>query len=310
MAASTASTGRAVHAASGGRPAARCMPSPSYSAGPHLHRSFSNSSASWKRVTMRCPCFLQVAREQKTSEQLSWHQPSAQARPSHSLYAVAAAAAGGQGFPAAGSPLPPCSTAAATTGPSAPQSHPPPHAPHGRLEAAGRRPGVEPGVVHVSQVHAHEPEAQRGVLDGRELEWHARMHVHQHATHFAGHHIPPAHHVVGVDLEPCRERQQRGDRGEGQCLHCIMRSRGSQGPSTHNAQQSLKPKETQPRSHSPRPSLPPPHLCGCGTPCCSTCAPAAAAPRCAWPSGPGTAAPGCSPWSRTSAAAAGSWAAR
>ena len=41
---------------------------------------------------------------------------------------------------------------------------------HGGLEAAGRRPGVEAGVVYVPQVHAHQPEAQRCVLYRRELQ--------------------------------------------------------------------------------------------------------------------------------------------
>ncbi len=56
---------------------------------------------------------------------------------------------------------------------------------HGGLEAAGGRPGVEPTVVNVAQVHAHQPEAQSGVLNGCELELHLEVHSDQHVCHIS-----------------------------------------------------------------------------------------------------------------------------
>ena len=56
---------------------------------------------------------------------------------------------------------------------------------HGGLEAAGGRPGVEPTVVNVAQVHAHQPKAQSGVLDGCELELHLEIHGDQHVCHIS-----------------------------------------------------------------------------------------------------------------------------
>lgn len=57
--------------------------------------------------------------------------------------------------------------------------------PHWGLEAAGSGPGVEPAVVNVPQVHAHQPEAQSCVLDRCELELHLEIHSDQHVCHIS-----------------------------------------------------------------------------------------------------------------------------
>lgn len=56
---------------------------------------------------------------------------------------------------------------------------------HGGLKAAGGCPGVEPAVVNVPQVHAHQPEAQGCVLNGCELEFHLEVHSDQHVCHIS-----------------------------------------------------------------------------------------------------------------------------
>ena len=56
---------------------------------------------------------------------------------------------------------------------------------HGGLEAAGGSPGVEPAVINVPQVHAHQPEAQSRVLDGCELEFHLEIDSDQHLCHIS-----------------------------------------------------------------------------------------------------------------------------
>lgn len=74
---------------------------------------------------------------------------------------------------------------------------------HGGLEATRSSPGVEPAVVNVAQVHAHQPEAQSCVLNGCELELHFEVHSHQHVGHISRQNIAPSHGVGGVRAQAC-----------------------------------------------------------------------------------------------------------
>ena len=57
-------------------------------------------------------------------------------------------------------------------------------------------------MVNMPQVHAHQPESQRGILYRRELQTQLGIHLQQHLTDIPAQDVASPHHVVGIRLEP------------------------------------------------------------------------------------------------------------
>lgn len=72
---------------------------------------------------------------------------------------------------------------------------------------------MEPAVVNVAQVHAHQPEAQSCVLNGCELELHFEVHSHQHVGHISRQNIASSHGVGGVRAQACHDNVNLGREG-------------------------------------------------------------------------------------------------
>ena len=64
---------------------------------------------------------------------------------------------------------------------------------------------MEPAVVDVAQVHAHQPKAQSGVLDGCELEFHFEIHSDQHVGHIPRQNVSSPHGIGGVCPQACHD---------------------------------------------------------------------------------------------------------
>ena len=78
---------------------------------------------------------------------------------------------------------------------------------YGRLKAARSSPRVEPVVVNVPQVHAHQPETQGGVLYRGELELHLEVDSDQHPGNISREDIASPHGIGGVRAQACHHRQ-------------------------------------------------------------------------------------------------------
>ena len=59
-------------------------------------------------------------------------------------------------------------------------------------------------VVNLTDVHAHEPEANGGILYGRELQLDHVLHSDQSLGHVSAHNVPASKHVICIGRQPCR----------------------------------------------------------------------------------------------------------
>lgn len=76
-----------------------------------------------------------------------------------------------------------------------------------RLKAARSSPRVEPVMVNVPQVHAHQPETQGGILYRGELELHLEVDSDQHPGNISREDIASPHGIGGVRAQACHHQQ-------------------------------------------------------------------------------------------------------
>ena len=75
-------------------------------------------------------------------------------------------------------------------------------------------------VVNLTDVHAHEPEANGGILYGRELQLDHVLHSDQSLGHVSAHNVPASKHVVCIGRQPCRCHLSATTPGSAEVHHC------------------------------------------------------------------------------------------